>query len=248
MRTLGLRRVALREEAELDSDLPAPARRLLRRPQRGGANRVRRHRPSSSCCSASTSSPGAPPTCWPGGSCSRSVSLDQLGGGSCSVRTWSASWARGARHEDRSHVPEGKPGGAPSRAGVRRRWPATGRADRSRAARQIGLARRGQRLEQLGGDTRSLGDRRRPARRRPPSAQRDAGCLVRARPWSSAGASAEAPRSQACRGISLGQNNDVAFAFTNVMADVEDLFVEADRGRELRVRGRAAAASRSSRS
>jgi penicillin G amidase len=27
-------------------------------------------------------------------------------------------------------------------------------------------------------------------------------------------------------GISLGQNNDVAFAFTNVMADVEDLFVE----------------------
>jgi penicillin G amidase len=27
-------------------------------------------------------------------------------------------------------------------------------------------------------------------------------------------------------GISLGQNNDVAFAFTNVLADVEDLFVE----------------------
>jgi len=27
-------------------------------------------------------------------------------------------------------------------------------------------------------------------------------------------------------GISLGQNNDVAFSFTNVMADVEDLFVE----------------------
>ena len=27
-------------------------------------------------------------------------------------------------------------------------------------------------------------------------------------------------------GISLGQNNDVAFAFTNVMADVEDLYVE----------------------
>ncbi|HMA28021.1 MAG TPA: penicillin acylase family protein [Solirubrobacterales bacterium] len=38
-------------------------------------------------------------------------------------------------------------------------------------------------------------------------------------------------------GISLGQNNDVAFAFTNVMADVEDLFVERVEGETYEFRG-----------
>jgi penicillin amidase len=38
-------------------------------------------------------------------------------------------------------------------------------------------------------------------------------------------------------GISLGQNDDVAFAFTNVMADVEDLFVERIDGDRYEFRG-----------
>src|SRR6266511_2494104 len=38
-------------------------------------------------------------------------------------------------------------------------------------------------------------------------------------------------------GISLGQNNDVAWAFTNVMADVEDLFVELIEGEHYEFEG-----------
>jgi penicillin amidase len=38
-------------------------------------------------------------------------------------------------------------------------------------------------------------------------------------------------------GISLGQNDDVAFAFTNVMADVEDLFVERIEGESYEFQG-----------
>ena len=38
-------------------------------------------------------------------------------------------------------------------------------------------------------------------------------------------------------GISLGQNNDVAFSFTNVMADVEDLFVERITGESYEFQG-----------
>ena len=101
---------------------------------------------------------------------------------------------------------------------------------------------RGHRLQQLGGRRRALGDRRRrssPATRtcRPacPGSSTRSGST-------SAIASAAARRSRACPGVIMGQNNDVAWAFTNAMADVMDLFVERIDGDTLRVRGRAAAA------
>ena len=43
-------------------------------------------------------------------------------------------------------------------------------------------------------------------------------------------------------GVYMGQNNDVCWTFTNVMADVQDLFVERIEGDALPVRGRVAAA------
>ncbi len=46
-------------------------------------------------------------------------------------------------------------------------------------------------------------------------------------------------------GIYMGQNNDVCWTITNVMADVQDLFVERIEGEQLPVRRRVAAAARS---
>ena len=48
-------------------------------------------------------------------------------------------------------------------------------------------------------------------------------------------------------GIAFGQNDDVAWSFTNTMADVMDLFVERIDGERVRVRRRAAARSSSPR-
>ena len=114
MRTLGLRRIALREEAELARRPALPARRLLRRHQRAPPRPPPRSPPSSRS-SGSTSSPAARPTCSPAPSCSR-FGL-------------STNWERellradlvrelgdGARGEDRPHLPEGKPGRPAARA------------------------------------------------------------------------------------------------------------------------------------
>ena len=101
---------------------------------------------------------------------------------------------------------------------------------------------RGDRLEQLGG---------RAARARRPAAPCSAATRTCRR------ACRESPTSvglyvgeRFCRGASLpgrlgvlfGQNNDVAWSFTNVIADVMDLFIERIDGDALRVRRRAAPA------
>ena len=79
-------------------------------------------------------------------------------------------------------------------------------------------------------------------RRRPAPAPEHAGHLVRGRACATATASSAAPRCRGCPGVYMGQNNDVCWTFTNVMADVQDLFVERVEGDTLPVRGRVAAA------
>ena len=214
------------------------ARRLLRRAQPGGRDRLGAARPSSSCC-ASSSSRGAPPTCSPEASCSRSGSRP-TGSGSCCAPTSSASSARSA---PRGSTP-------PTRRGTRSCC-SPGRdstATASRLAEQIGRVR-----DQIGLAAAASGsnnwtvsaeplvDRRGPARRRSASAQRDAGRLVRDRPRArrpdlprrlDPGAARDLPRSEQRRRLRLHQRD----------GGRRGPLRRANRGRELRVRGRAAAA------
>ena len=63
-------------------------------------------------------------------------------------------------------------------------------------------------------------------RRRPASRSEHARHLVPGRPAPSAGVSSAEPRFPGLPGVYMGQNNDVCWTFTNVMPDVQDLFVE----------------------
>ena len=138
--------------------------------------------------------------------------------------------------------PRGNPVDPHPGRGVDGRRPRPRRADRARA-RPDRPGRRGQRLEQLGGDA---GRARRPAA--PLLAGRSRTCRRACRASGTRSGSTSSDRF--CRGaslpgmpgVSMGQNNDVAWSFTNVMADVKDLFVERIEGDTLRVRGRVAAA------
>ena len=96
----------------------------------------------------------------------------------------------------------------------------------ARLRSEIGARRRGRRLQQLGDQRQALDDRR-PADRRATRTCRAAMPGI----WQQ---NALELGDRFCRGaalpgipgITMGQNNDVVWTFTNAMADVEDLFVE----------------------
>ena len=216
---------------------PPAARRLLRRAQRGGADRL----------GASSRVPAPAPglrALAAGRHAGRRQAallraLDELGARAAPRRPRPRA-GRGTCREDRSHLSEGQPGRAPSRTGIRRRRTAAGGADRP-GPRADRPGDGGERLQQLGGDAGALGDRRRPARRRSAPAQRDAGCLVRGRAGArrpvlprrlDPGAAGHLPRPEQRRRLRLHQRD----------GGRRGPLRRADRGRELRVRGRAAAA------
>ena len=222
MRTLGLRRVGAARGGGARRRPATAARRLLRRPQRGGRGAPRRRRPSSSS-SASTSSPGARRTCWPAASSSPSGSRP-TGSGSCCAPTWSASSARSEPRRSTRPIPKGNPIVLHPGQGFD--------GDGLRLAEQIGRVR-----DQIGLAAAASGSNNWAVS---PSRSATGGALLAGDPhlpsgmpgvWYEVGLELDG---RFCRGasipglpgISLGQNNDVAFAFTNVMADVEDLFVE----------------------
>ncbi len=119
------------------------------------------------------------------------------------------------------------PRGQPDRRRDRleRRRPAAGRADRRGAA----LARprhRGVGLQQLGRLRRALGDRDAADRRRPAPAPGHARPLVRDRGLGSTTGSSAAPRCRACRASTWARPTTSAWTITNVMSDIQDLFIE----------------------
>ena len=117
-----------------------------------------------------------------------------------------------------------------------------GRADRARSrTRSASRSRRAARTTGRSAATRSATGGA-AARRRPAPAAEHAGDHLPGRALPRATASAAGRRCRACPASIMGQNNDVAWTFTNAMADVMDLFVERIDGDTLRVRGRVAAA------
>ena len=151
--------------------------------------------------------------------------LDQLGARAAARRHGPRARPR-ARRAPRPRLPGRQPGGAEPGERLERRRARARRADRPRPrdARPRG---RGDRLEQLGGQR---------ARARRPAAPLLAGDphLPPSMPgiWYQVGLelgerdAAAAPRCPGRPGIFMGQNNDVAWTFTNAMADVQDLYIE----------------------
>ncbi len=221
MRTLGLRRVALREETELDSDL-----RILLDAYCSGLNEAAR-------------AAGAPPAEF------QLLRLrfepwrpaDMLAGGKLLSFGLSTNWerellradlARELGEEKAARIDPTYPRGNPV---VLR--PGQGfDGDGLRLAEQIGRVR-----EAIGLAAAASGSNNWAIN---PARSASGGALLAGDPHLPSGMpgvwhqiSLELD-GRSCRGasipglpgISLGQNDDVAFAFTNVMADVEDLFVE----------------------
>ena len=169
--------------------------------------------------------------------------LHQLGDASCCAPSSSREVGaeRAARLEPQ--YPRGNPivdgaRASPARATARPR-------EQIASVREaLGSALRAGRLEQLGRLGRALGDGQAAARLRPAPDHHDPGPLVRGRPRlrrpGLRGATMPAlPR------IVIGQTAHVAWGFTNVMADTQDLFVERSARRRrpaVRVRGRVARA------
>ena len=178
MRTLGLRRVALREEAELDGDL-----RSLLDAYCAGLNEAAR------------TSAAPPPELqllrlefepW--------RPADMLAGGKLLSFGLSTNWERELLRADLVRelgeeraakidptYPKGNPVVLRPGSRLRRRRPRARRADRP-CPRPDRPGRGRQRLQQLGREPEPLGDRRSPARRRSAPSQRHAGGLVRDRP------------------------------------------------------------------
>ena len=221
MRTLGLRRVALREEAELDADL-----RALLDAYCAGLNeaaRIASAPPAEFQLLRLEFEPWRP--------------ADMLAGGKLLSFGLSTNWerellradlvrelGRGASRDHRPHLPKGNPVVLKPGQGFD--------GDGLRLAEQIGRVR-----EQIGLAGAASGSNNWAVT---PARSATGGALLAGDPhlpsgmpgvWYEMGLELHG---RFCRGasipglpgISLGQNNDVAFAFTNVMADVEDLFVE----------------------
>jgi penicillin G amidase len=221
MRTLGLRRVALREEAELDADL----RQLLDAYCAGlnEAARVASAPPAEFQLLRLDFEPWRP--------------ADMLAGGKLLSFGLSTNWERELLRADlvrelgeerAARIDPTYPKGNPVVL-----HPGQGfDGDGLRLAEQIGRVR-----EQIGLATAASGSNNWAVR---PARSATGGALLAGDPhlpagmpgvWYEVGLELGG---RFCRGasipglpgISYGQNNDVAFAFTNVMADVEDLFVE----------------------
>ena len=140
----------------------------------------------------------------------------------------------------RPGLPGRQPGRHPGSLVGRR--PGAGRADRRGARARSGWPPRRAAPTTGRSAARAQRDRLAADRRRPAPAAEHAGHLVPGRPHAAAIASSAAPRCPGMPGVYMGQNNDVCWTFTNVMADVQDLFVERIEGDALPVRGRVAAA------
>ena len=179
MRTLGIRRAAEREAEELDPELRRPARALLRR----ASTRPPRARPAlpfeMQLLRLRVRARGGRSTSSASASCSPSASRP-TGSGSCCAPTWCArsapSWRRKLDPDLPGRQPDRHPGSLDAATGC-------ALAEQIDAVRRsIGLADRGQRLQQLGGLRRALGDRLAADRRRPAPAAEHAGHLVPGRP------------------------------------------------------------------
>ena len=241
MRTLGLRRARSREEAALEPELRADARAptapaSTRRPRPAG-----RCRPSSSSC-ASGSSRGGPPTSLTLTKLLALRPLDQLGARAAARRDGPRARARAGRAA-RPGLPAGNPVVLDAREAVDAATAlGAGRADRRAAG-----ARSAWRVEATGSNNWAVSPQRSATGgpllagdpHLPPEHARDH------LPGRALGRRPVLPRRLASRPPGrdrIGQNNDVAWSFTNAMADVMDLFIERIDGDTLRVRGRAAAA------
>ena len=237
MRTLGLRRAAEREAAALDAGSALPARGPLRRGQRGGRRGA----------SAAAGVPGPPPRLRPvaaRGHADRDEApllraLDELGA-RADARRHGARAGRRAGGAARPRLP-----GRASRGHQPRPAPGTATASRS-PSRSPRCARRS-------------GSRSRPAARTTgrsaASEARPGSPLIAGDPHLPPsmpgifyqvdleldGRFARGASLPGVPGINMGQTNDVAFTFTNAMADVDGPLRRADRRRPLRVRGRVAA-------
>ncbi len=213
------------------------ARGVLRRRQRGRRATARCRSSSSSCGSVRAVAPADVLTLT---KLLVVRAVDQLGARAAARRD-GARAGRRAGGAPRPRLPAGQPGGRDPgrRLGGRR-------ARRSRSRSRSCEARSGSRPRRPARTTGRSPDRaRRPGRRCWP-AIRTCRRACRGSPTRSgstwATGSAGAPRSPGLPGVMMGQNNDVAWSFTNAMADVMDLFVERIEGDALRVRGRAPAA------
>jgi penicillin amidase len=221
MRTLGLRRVALREETELDSDL----RRLLDAYCAGlnEAARIASAPPAEFQLLRMEFEPWRP--------------ADMLAGGKLLSFGLSTNWERELLRADlvrevgeerAAKIDPTYPKGNPVVLNPGRGFDGDG----LRLAEQIGRIR-----EQIGLATAASGSNNWAVT---PARSATGGALLAGDPhlpsgmpgvWYEVGLELG---DRFCRGASipglpgipLGQNNDVAFSFTNVMADVEDLFVE----------------------
>ena len=132
---------------------------------------------------------------------------------------------RGEGGPARAAVPGGNPivtaPGTPGRA-TRCRWP--GRSREVREALGLApLARRARTTGRCRASARSPARRCWPATRTSPPRSRTSGTRSSSRRPASSCAAARCPASP---GVVIGQSRDVAWSFTNVMADVQDLFVE----------------------
>ena len=222
MRTFGIRRIARREEAALDPALRAQLERFC-----AGVNQAAARRPGAAVRDAGAApglrAVGVRSTSSASASCSPSASRP-TGSGSCCGPTWCASsvpsWRRGStrstRPTTRSSPNRWKPGPAKGC-----RWSSRS----TRCARSLGLA-----AEASGSNNWAVSGARSATGspliagdpHLPPSMPgiwyevelRHGGRFVR-------GASMPG-----MPGVYMGQNNDVCWTFTNVMADVQDLFVE----------------------
>ena len=194
MRTLGIRRVAEREAAALDPELRALLERFCEGVNAAAAS-ARALPFEMQLLRLGASSPGARSTSSASASCSPSAS-PPTGSASCCAPTWCGALGP----ELTARLDPDLPGRQPDRhpgALVGRR-PRDRRADRRRAPRD-GPRRRGERLQQLGGQRRAQRHRHAADRRRPAPAPEHAGHLVPGRPAPTASASSAAPRCRGCR-------------------------------------------------
>ena len=169
-----------------------PARALLRGRQRGGGERQGAAlRDAAAAARVRALAPGRHPRPR---QAARLRPLDQLGEGAAARRHDPRARPRAGR-QARPRLPGGQPGRHPGSLVGRRSRPR--RADR-RGAPLDRHGRRGERLQQLGGQRGAERDRLAADRRRPPPAAEHAGHLVPGRPQRSATASSAAPRCRAC--------------------------------------------------
>ena len=167
--------------------------------------------------------------------------LDQLGARAAARRDGPRAGRR-AGGAARPGLSARQPGDPHPGRGVDGRRPGPRRADRAAFATRSASRPRPPARTTGRSPASSLGDRRRRCSPAIPTCRRACRESGTRSGSTSAIASAAAPRCPGMPGVFMGQNNDVAWTFTNVMADVMDLFVERIDGDTLRVRGRVAAA------